>query len=163
MPDPSPKAHLYRLGIILVVFVVAFLAAKEWATPDSWDYDVWYRADSLKDIEAQPLAYGGNKSCKECHKETYRLIKKKRHRALSCESCHGALADHVRDNKKIAPAKVDKTRWQCSNCHQEQINRPKGFPQFSKDGKIGKFVRKHQDLDETIPCLKCHEAHDPKI
>ncbi len=89
-------------------------------------------------------------------------MRKQLHRGLSCESCHGTLVDHVKGDKKFALAKVDKSDWQCLNCHAEQINRPKGFPQFSKAGKIGKLVRKHTDMEADEKCLKCHDAHDPK-
>ena len=63
--------------------------------------------------------------------------------------------------RQLAAAVVDKSRWQCQNCHAEQINRPSDFPQFSKTGWIGKEVRKHRRLDAETPCLKCHNAHDP--
>jgi hypothetical protein len=161
MSNPSPKAHLYRLGILLVLFVIGFLLVKAWATPDSWDYVNWYRTDALIEAQQQPLIFGGNESCQACHQPALKKLNKFSHRTLSCESCHGALADHVRLEKKVADAKVDKSRWQCQNCHFEQINRPRGFPQFSKQGEIGKSIRKHRDLDEETPCLKCHDAHDP--
>jgi len=135
-----------------------------WATPESWNYDLdnWYRVDSLKLNASQPLAYGGNESCQDCHVPAIKKIQKTRHRGLSCESCHGPIADHVRAGKKFAAAKVDKSRWQCENCHLEGINRPEDFPQFSKTGKYGKNVRKHKELDDKTPCLQCHDAHDPK-
>jgi len=160
--SPSPRSHLYRLLLILLVFGIGFLVVKEWATPDSWNYEVWYRGDAVKDIAAQPLAYGGNDSCKSCHKDVSRLWRKKPHRTVACETCHGPIIDHVKDKEKTGAALVDKTRGQCLNCHLEQINRPKGFKQFSKQGEIGKSVQKHKDLDEVTPCLKCHDAHDPQ-
>ena len=112
-------------------------------------------------MAAQPLIYGGNQSCQSCHPAAIKKLRKFTHRALSCESCHGALADHVRLKKKIAAAVVDKTRPQCLNCHSEQINRPKGFPMYSVKGEIGKRVRKHGDEGLKASCLKCHDAHDP--
>ena len=161
MNGPSPKSHLYRLAAVLGVFFVVALVAREWATPASWNYRDWYRTDALRDAELQPLVYGGNESCTSCHREADQKMRKRKHRGLSCESCHGAFADHVREDKKFAAAKVDGSRWQCMNCHAEQINRPRGFPQFSVDGAIGKFVQKHKGLDEVTACSKCHEAHDP--
>jgi len=88
-------------------------------------------------------------------------LAKFKHQALSCESCHGPVADHVRENKKFAAAKVDKSRLQCENCHLEQIKRPEGFPEFSKTSELGKFVKKHKRLDKKALCLECHDAHDP--
>ena len=155
MNDPSPKTHLYRLGILLVGLVAVFLVVKEVATPASWNYDVWYRGDSLSDITSEPLSYGENASCKECHKKVNRQLRKRKHKGVACEACHGTLADHAEDGKKTADAIVDKSRWQCENCHLYQINRPKGFPQFPSD------VEKHKTIKEGEVCLKCHEAHDP--
>jgi hypothetical protein len=157
----SPKSHLYRLGIVLVVFFVAAAVARQWATPKSWNYQDWYRTDALRDSAAQPLVFGGNESCTSCHEKTDKTMREQEHKGLSCESCHGALADHVKAGKKVDAAKVDLSRWQCMNCHSEQINRPQKFPQFSVDGAIGKFVKKHKEMSEATRCVKCHDPHDP--
>ena len=135
-----------------------------WAMPASWNFEIdhWYRRDALTLSARIPSAYGGNESCVECHAAASKKLAKRRHRGLSCESCHGALADHVRGNKRFAKALVDKSRWPCENCHAERINRPKDFPQFSRTGEIGKFVKKHKLLDDKKPCLECHDAHDPR-
>lgn len=163
MANPSPRSHLYRLGIVLVVFFIVAGSIGWWAIPDSWNFEIdnWYRGAAVNDTAAQPLVYGGNESCVECHEKASEMVAAKRHSGLSCESCHGALGDHVRADKRFAAAKVDKGRWQCENCHAEQINRPADFPQFSKTGDIGKEVKKHMRLDDATPCLKCHDAHDP--
>lgn len=167
MPSPAQHtqhSHLYRLGIVLTAFFAIALLVRWWATPASWNYDLdnWYRLDAEKLAASQPLIYGGNDSCRECHAAAIKKLGNFRHKGLSCESCHGPLADHVREGKKFAVAIVDKSRWQCQNCHAEQINRPEDFPQFSKTGWIGKRVRKHAELDDVTPCLKCHDAHDPE-
>ena len=161
MKHLSPKSHLYRLAAVLIVFFAAAAVARQWATPASWNYSDWYRMDALGDAAAQPMAYGGNESCVGCHKDSDQAMRKQKHKGLSCESCHGAFADHVKEDKKFAEAKVDRSRGQCVNCHGEQINRPAAFPQFSVDGEIGKFVKKHKELSEATRCIKCHDAHDP--
>jgi hypothetical protein len=160
---PTRYSHLYRLGAILVIFFAFAGVVALWAAPASWNYDIdnWYRRDALIDNAAQPLVYGGNESCVECHEAADKQLSRYKHRAVPCESCHGALADHVKDDKRFTTAVVDKSRWQCENCHFEQINRPPDFPQFSKTGEIGKEVKKHMRLEEETPCLKCHNAHDP--
>lgn len=157
--SPSPRSHLNRLGILLAAGFIVFLFVKGWATPSSWDYEKWYRADSLEEMKQQPLVYGGNESCEECHEDEYEEALEFDHKTLSCESCHGALADHVKDGKKSANAIVDdKSNWQCMNCHDKLINRPKDYPQFSKEK-----IRRHKEMKEGILCLKCHDAHDPTI
>lgn len=162
---PSPRSHLYRLAVVLAVFSAGFMLLRELARPASWNSEGWYRAAALEDARAQPLIYGGisslergerNQTCQSCHAEQNKLVGKKKHKKLSCESCHGPIADHVEGEKKIAAAEIDRSRAQCSNCHSLQINRPEDFPQFTM--KIDKHKKAEK---EALPCLKCHEAHDP--
>jgi len=162
-PSYGPYSHLYRLGILFVIFLVTAALLRWWATPASWNYDLdrWYRLDAEKLAATEPLVYGGNESCLACHAAASKKLNKYGHKKLSCESCHGPLADHVQEGKKIAAAIVDRSRWQCENCHFGQINRPKDFPQFSKTGEYGKSVQKHKEMDDKKPCLDCHDAHDP--
>jgi len=154
---PSPRSHLDRLALLLVVCLVAFLIIKDLATPASWNYEVWYRGDALAELQALPLAFGGNESCVECHDDEHEAMAEFKHQTLACESCHGALADHVKEGKKFADAKVDKSRTQCLLCHQVLISRPKDFPQFSMD------IRRHKTMKETTVCVKCHDPHEPAI
>lgn len=114
-----------------------------------------HRGDAVKDAAAQALVYGGNESCEACHAEVNEKVASLAHSGLSCESCHGALGDHVEGGKKVAAAPVDKTMWQCLNCHEERINRPEDLPQFPGD------VGRHEDIEEGTTCYKCHDAHDP--
>lgn len=162
---PSPKSHLYRLAVVLAVFFVGFLVLRQLATPESWNYEGWYRAAALEEMKTQPMIYGGisslgarerNDTCKSCHADEVKVLRKKKHKKLSCESCHGPIVDHVANEKKIAVALIDRSRSQCTNCHSVQINRPDGFPQFTM--KIDKHKKAAK---EELPCLKCHEAHDP--
>lgn len=156
MTNPSPRSHLYRLGIVAVVFVVGFLVIRQIATPSSWNYEVWYRGNTLNEAAEQPLMYGGNESCKACHEDTVNKVVELKHKTLSCEGCHGALADHVRDDEKIADATMIKESvWQCVNCHGNLISKPRSFPQFTDE------VNKHKEVAQGAVCLKCHDAHDP--
>lgn len=155
MPKTSPRSHIYRLGLVLAVGFVLFLWIKQAATPESWNYEIWFREDSLTDLANLPLAHGGNDSCEECHEYEYEDTMDFAHRTLSCESCHGVLADHVKGDKKVANAVVDRSKSQCLNCHEPLISRPPDFPQFTEE------VRRHRELKEDVPCIKCHGAHDP--
>jgi len=156
MRNPSGKTHLYRLGALLIMFIVGFLVIKELATPSSWNYEVWYRGASLIEDAKKPMLHGGNDSCRSCHEDVVKNTKKLKHKTLSCEGCHGPLATHVRGEEKIADAEViNQSRWQCLNCHAELISKPDDFPQFTDE------VDKHTTLIEGETCLKCHDAHDP--
>jgi hypothetical protein len=181
----SPKSHLYRLGIVLVVFVAGFLVIRSHAVPESWNYKVWYRGANQEDLKKLPLYFGGNESCQSCHEDVSlveaaaardeqgsvdefadetenesddkpEIVMVFEHQTLNCESCHGPLADHARDDKKIGDAVVmDKSNWQCLNCHRSLISRPAKFPQFNEN------IEKHKDLEERTLCMKCHDPHDP--
>ena len=156
MKKPSAFTHLYRLGALFLVFIIAFIVIKQLATPSSWNYEVWYRGDALTESGNKPMLHGGNDSCRTCHKDVVKEVKKRKHKKLSCEGCHGPLATHVRGEEKIADAEViNESRWQCLNCHNELISKPQGFPQFTDE------VEKHTTIKEGEVCLKCHEAHDP--
>ncbi len=162
MSSPSSRSHLYRLGAVLIIGFVGFLALKALATPASWNYEDWYRNDAKKEIASGPLIYGGNESCQTCHGDEKQELAEFKHETLSCESCHGALADHVRNGKKIAAAKVDDgSNWQCLNCHEKLITRKLvsnrlDFPQFRVDR-----VPEHEEVAKGLLCLSCHNPHDP--
>ena len=156
MKKTSPRSHLYQLGIVLVASVIGFIVVKSFAMPRSWNYEVWYRQDALGDMEHLPLIHGGNESCIECHEEEYNDATSYEHKTLNCEGCHGPLTFHVRDGEKIANA-TGKSNWQCLNCHEEEISRPKDHPQFPGD------VRRHEDLLEDSSCVRCHDPHDPSV
>ena len=157
MATPGPRAHLVRLAAILAVAVVAFLIIKVIATPASWDFENWYRTDALTLNASYEVVYGGNDSCVACHEESNKELAEFKHQALSCESCHGALGDHVKDGAKVADAHVDdETTWQCLNCHEARVNKPADFPQFDKIK-----IKEHGEMEPDMVCLACHAAHDP--
>jgi len=157
MSLPSPKAHIVRLVAVLVCALFVFLVIKEVVTPSSWNYKDWYRGDALALNSSYEAAYGGNQSCVACHEEVNKELAEFKHQALSCESCHGALADHVKEGEKFADALVDdESTWQCLNCHEARINKPVDFPQFEN-----KKNEDHRDIEDDMVCIACHTPHDP--
>ncbi len=143
MNKPSAFTHLYRLGALFLVVIVAFLIIRQFATPSSWNYEVWYRGDALTEEAKKPMLHGGNDSCRSCHEDVVKEVKKRKHKKLSCEGCHGPLGTHVRGEEKIAAAEVsNQSSWQCLNCHEELISKPQGFPQFTDE------VEKHKTIKE---------------
>ena len=173
MPDPSPWSHLYRLAAVLSAGFAVFLAFLAIAAPSSWHYDMgyWHRADSLEEMKRQPLIYGGiesvsaskrNAACKACHQDVTKEVRKLKHKTLSCESCHGPLFDHAREGKKIANAYIDRSTWQCENCHLAMINKPADHRQFRTTEEFNKHVAfRAGELEAGTTCLKCHSPHDP--
>lgn len=159
MKNPSPRSHIYRLILLLVIALGVFVVVRWVATPSSWNYDMahWYRTDALIDNANEPLSYGGNESCQGCHEDEYVDLTSFAHGNLSCESCHGPLIDHIGDGVKVADAIIGESNEdQCLICHAELVSRPKDFPQFSTVSN-----EMHQDMEEDTRCLWCHFAHDP--
>jgi hypothetical protein len=173
MSEPSAVSHLYRLAIVLIAAVVVFLGIVAVAMPSSWNFDMgyWHRADALEEMKRQPLIYGGivdvsaskrNDACKSCHKDTTKTIRKQKHKTVSCEACHAALFDHVQEGRKVADAAIDRSTWQCNNCHQGFINKPDAFSQFRATEDFKKHrAFKRGKYEPGTTCLKCHDAHDP--
>ncbi|MEN8131974.1 MAG: hypothetical protein ABFS45_17685 [Pseudomonadota bacterium] len=166
--NPSPRAHIYRLFFALIVFVAAFLGIRALAIPDSWDSERWYRTDSLGELQSLPLRYGGNESCETagCHnpEEAARHDKKLAalalgpHRELACEVCHGPVADHVKDGKKVNEAQVTVANKLCLSCHKKLIGRPEQFAQFSETLLYHELLK----VRERSLCRACHDPHEPK-
>ena len=155
--------HLRRLGIVVVLVVVGFIAGKNLAQPPSWNSVVWYRGASLDDIAQLPMSYGGNESCQHCHKDDNGPILGPGHLGLSCESCHGPLVDHIKGGDKIGDAIViNESTEQCMNCHSEQINRPASFPQYRyQHGE--RMVRRQKSERGGKQCMGCHSPHAPDL
>lgn len=99
MKKPSPTAHLIRLAAVFAVGFVVFVTAKSLATPATWNHDManWFRLKSLDDMKKQVPAYANdNAACaKECHEKINKKLRKSPHKGTACDSCHGALADHI--------------------------------------------------------------------
>ncbi len=164
----SPRSHIYRLLVLLVVVVVGFIAVRSLAIPASWDNEKFYRVDSLEELKLQPMRLGGNEACagSGCHdeqkvlkhKERFNTLAKGSHSGLACENCHGPLSDHISDGKHAAKARINRENTLCLGCHGPLISRPKDFPQFDAE-KTGHW---YFDVEITKPCSDCHDPHEPR-
>jgi len=165
----SPRSHIYRLLVLLVIVVVGFVAIRSIAIPASWDSEKFYRVDSLEDLKLQPMRLGGNEACagSGCHDEPQKVAKHKArfnthakgsHSGLACENCHGPLSDHVSDNKRIASAGINRDNTLCLGCHGPLISRPKDFSQFNPENSGHWYF----DVEITKHCHDCHDPHEPR-
>lgn len=170
MNKPSPQIHLFRLMGILVSGFLMFVAIKSFVVPPSWNYTDWYRGQALVDLQRQSTKLEGNESCLTCHKDQYDELMAGAHQSQSCESCHGAIINHVKDNQKVAAAVINKANEYCLNCHQWLPSRPAEFKQIDisaiktavKMNKSFAGPEKHKKLvDDTVQCVRCHDFHDP--
>jgi nitrate/TMAO reductase-like tetraheme cytochrome c subunit len=164
----SPRSHIYRLVVLLVVIAAGFAAVRSLAIPDSWDNEKFYRVDALEDLTLQPLRMGGNEACagSGCHeeqrvakhKERFNALAKGNHSGLACENCHGSLSEHISDDSRVASALINRDNTLCLSCHAPLLSRPKGFPQFNAENTGHWYF----DVEITTPCRDCHDPHEPR-
>lgn len=188
MSKPSPYSHLIRLAGILIVAGVGFAFVRQQMIPDTWNWEGSYRESALADVAAKPMTYGGNHSCASCHEDSdgthdsvIEELSTGAHKGLSCEACHGPLGEHVRDNKKIADARVEYSGLVCLHCHSNLISRPPQHPKFilkdeilpdwrekelleaAKERGQSRIYRHNRKVHAHMDCVNCHISfHDPE-
>jgi len=175
--NTSPYTHLYRLGGLGIIGLIAFLTIRYFAIPESWDNDAWYRRDALSLLQQQEPVFGGNESCAgiTCHEDRRYLIEDARsehrlrirwlgwatHKTLSCESCHGPLGDHVIDGLKVQKAVVVHDSTLCLRCHEKRLGRNRIGENTIVSFREDEY---HESLSVTKKsvCVNCHDPHEPK-
>jgi hypothetical protein len=168
--------HVFRVGAVLGVGLVAFLIARAAAIPSDFGVLGFYRAGALDDIRALPLVHAGRTACLECHDGTYDPpeseneasakalatmvpldpARDNKHFRLNCEACHGPLQKHVADDDKELPVPKVASARLCLNCHGKVSGRPKFQPQVvpaAHANDVGQM---------TDGCVGCHKPHWPK-
>lgn len=154
--DPSPRAHIYRLVVLLVVAGAAFFWVKDRMVPDTWDAPRWHRAAAAEELQNQFDTFGGNVSCSGCHVEWMDEFNAGGHAPLSCESCHGPFGAHANGLERTAEARIDSSPGACLRCHGTTPGRHTEFPRF-----LVAFHRNNLQVAEDRRCTDCHAAHDP--
>ena len=147
--------HLIRVVIIFAAAIAGFMFVRSLLVPKSFGKLGHYRADAVEEFALLPRHYAGEPACKKCHAQQVTDKAKSSHRAISCESCHGALLAHAEnpksaDNRPRKPKEAE-VRAFCGNCHGKSVSRPARFPQI--------------DLEEHnrgMACNQCHQPHQPK-
>lgn len=161
---PSPRNHLYRLALLLIVAVAGFIYVKDWFVPDGWDEQKWYRSGALEELKVQPISFSGNQNCMEqCHGKTRKdhaaigaTLASSVHANLSCESCHGPLFES--GHQKTGPALIPRDSGLCLRCHDSVAARP------VKVGLFSESLMAHQALEvkRNSNCVVCHDPHAPR-
>jgi hypothetical protein len=156
------KPNQFWMRIVLVLFGIIgiVLLGRAIMLPDSWGQYGYYRGAYVDQEANKVMSYGTNNSCNECHSEVNELASHSKHKRLSCEICHSAVTDHVKDGQKFADMKTAKGEEMislCLKCHQQTVGRT---------GKIPTIVSAKQHLTEqnvklTHTCDQCHTVHAP--
>jgi len=154
-------SHLFKIILILIAVVGVGVAVRAMVMPKSFGEFGHYRGDAVKDEINRPIRNGTNASCLVCHPYIREMHLQGVHKTVSCEFCHGPVADHVKDGKVIA--KLPKKEGAdiknlCLRCHNQIIRaRPKesikmiSMPQH--------LEQKHVRIDHN--CNQCHNVHAP--
>ncbi len=143
--------HLVRLAAAFAVVLVVFLLVRAHFVPKSFGEYGHYRGDALAELSSKPIFYAGHQACEECHGDVLEVKKAGKHAGVNCEACHGPLAAHAADPASVVPQLPD-TAVLCARCHEENIAKPKAFPQVvSKEHSGG------------VLCKNCHVPHSPLL
>jgi len=142
--------HLLRLAGLFAAGIVVFVIVRSAFVPAGFGTLGHFRPGAIDDIAALPVAYAGQSACADCHGDIVDLRAKARHKAIACESCHGALAKHAADPAALTPTKPQ-AKPLCVRCHAARTGKPAQYPSVDIKDHAG-------DAD----CLACHKPHDPR-
>ena len=155
------NAHVIRIILFLAVLALVGLAARAIMVPKDFGKYGHYRAGAIEDEMNREVRNGTNDSCLACHPYIKEMHFSGVHKTVSCEFCHGPVADHIQENTVIA--KLPKKQGEeittlCLRCHNQIIRaRPKesikmvSMPNHLEEKKVR--------LDHT--CDQCHNVHAP--
>jgi hypothetical protein len=159
------------MGLLLLIVISGLFFLKSSLTPPSFGEFGSYRGASVQEIMAKKTVHLGVENCKSCHKKQWKRWRKKAHKVVVCETCHGAGGRH--GIKQIEP-RPDPLRTKaylrrnagelCLSCH------------LASPGTTGKIttvrVEKHlaqfkilpgtKKYDKSKQCVNCHKGHKPK-
>ena len=72
--------QLFRIVLLAVGIVTAYLIARYFLTPPSFGEYGWYRGEALAELAARQPVYAGKKACEECHSDVYQKLSKHEHK-----------------------------------------------------------------------------------
>ncbi len=143
--------HLLRLAAVVAVGIVLFFLLRAYFVPKSFGQYGHYRGNALAELASKPISYAGHQSCADCHGDVVEIKKAGMHAGVNCEACHGPLARHAEDPGSVVPQLPD-TAVICARCHEENIAKPKAFPQVVSVQHSG-----------GADCKTCHQPHSPLL
>ena len=154
-------SHVFKILFVLVIVVVVGVAVRAMVLPKSFGQFGHYRGDAVLDEINRPIRNGTNASCLVCHPYIREMHLEGVHKTVSCEFCHGPVADHVKEGKVIAklPKKEGKEiKKLCLRCHN-QIIRARPKESIKMISMPGHLEEKHVDINHN--CNQCHNVHAP--
>ncbi len=150
---PRPVRVLGSVVLALVLLVGLTAATVVGASVAMGLYDVYgyHPEKNAASWASLPPSYANTASCQGCHAAQFAPWTTGGHATVSCETCHGPLADHVADPQQVKPSSLvmawSASSGLCARCHDEVVGRPEAFAQ--------------QELDTHYRPWSCDRCHDP--
>lgn len=154
-------SHVIKIILVLIVVGIVGVAVRAMVLPKSFGEFGHYRGDAIQDEINRPIRNGTNASCLACHPYIRQMHLAGVHHTVSCEFCHGPVADHVKDGKvtKKLPKKQGKEiKRLCLRCHN-QIIRARPKESIKMISMPRHLEEKHVRIDHN--CNQCHNVHAP--
>lgn len=157
----SPKAHVIRIALTLVGILILGATLRQVYLPDEFGKDGYFRPGAVEDEANRQARIMSSESCFDCHPLIKKIHVDGVHKTVLCEVCHGAYADHVKDDVVFAAMPVvrgEDIKPMCVKCHNKIIQamppesiKLVAFPEHLEEKK----VRTHHICDQ------CHHVHAP--
>ncbi len=142
----------FLAGIGLFAAVLVGVVAVVVVVPRVYGEYGFHPEENARSWAALTPQYADTAICQSCHEPQYAAWQGERHASVSCESCHGPLAEHAATAPREASAGslgiVTPDEGLCAICHEQSPAKPIGFKQV--------------DLAEHFSggaCLGCHDSH----
>lgn len=151
MKNFRDSEHLFRVAAVFLAGIAVFAVVRSSFVPRSFGEYGHYRGDAIGEIASLPTSFAGHATCETCHADVLEPKKTGKHVGVSCEACHGPLANHADDPGNVVPAKLDAAVL-CVKCHEANPAKPSWFKQVvSTEHSAG------------LSCDTCHQPHSPVI
>jgi hypothetical protein len=157
----SPQAHVVRIVLTLACLVLVGSLLRQAFLPDEFGKHGHYRPGAVTEEAHRQARILTNESCFDCHPYIKKIHVDGVHKTVLCEVCHGAYADHVKDDVVYATmptVRGEDIKPLCVRCHNKivQAMPPESiklvaFPEHLEQKK----VRTHHI------CNQCHHVHAP--
>jgi len=157
----SYNVHVIRILLTFVgVIIVGSLFRPLFLPSEFGDYG-HYRPGAVTDEANREMRNKTNDSCLDCHYFVKKIHLKGVHEVVSCEVCHGAYSDHVKDGKVIGEMPVyrgEEIKSLCLRCHNKIIR--------ARPPESIKMIAMPEHLEEKNvrtdhACNQCHHVHAP--
>jgi hypothetical protein len=143
-------------GILAASALVAALAMASLAlvVVVPWVYGEYgfHPSENARTWAALTPRYADAAVCQRCHQAQYAPWLGERHATVTCESCHGPLAEHAATAPLEAPAGSlgleDPDPGLCAVCHEQSPAKPATFAQVDLAAHYA-----------GASCLGCHDSH----